>query len=81
MLRPLVRDGVQDHEPDRQPEVPSQAPADLEVRTRRPLAVLLDDLGGRVEAVQHPDQNGAQDGAVEEVDGEGVLAEPEEVLV
>lgn len=43
------------------------------------IADLLERLAG--DAVQHPDQHGAQERAVDQVDGEAVAAEPHEVLV
>ena len=87
MRGPELRADVHDTEPDGDDE-------EEECAMRLPVqpfgldlfdAVVVDERvdGGGVErcagdAVQHPGQDGAEEGAVDEVDGEGVAAEPEE---
>ena len=78
--RPRIRHGVHDDQPDGHPEIPAEASADLQWGAGDHFAVLF-DVGGEADAEEHPDEDSAQDGAVGEVDGEGVLAEPEEVFV
>lgn len=80
MFGPEIRDAVQDDEPDGEPEPEARAAAEFQGRAGRGLALLVDDVRGRVDAEVHPDEERAEERAVEEVDGEGVLAEPEEVL-
>lgn len=80
MSRPEIRDPVEADEPDGEPEIPPRPAADLERRPgqHRLPVFFLDDVARHREAEVHPHEDGAEQRAVEEVDGEGVPAEPEQ---
>ena len=80
MRRPQMRGCVDDQQPGGDAEGHDGAAASGNPR-RHDLAVVVDNVGrslGR-RAIDHPAENNAEQRAVDEVDGEAILAEPEEV--
>lgn len=79
VFRPQIRDAIEHDEPDREEEVPPSA-ATSDEGAGDHLAILL-DVGRQRDAEHHPHEERADERAVQQVHGEGVLAEPEEVFV
>lgn len=81
VLGPEVSGRVEEHEPRGDPEPEAGAAGQAQDGAVDGLALLVGDVGGHDDAVEQPGENGADERAMDEVDGEGVLAEPEEVTV
>ena len=68
-------------EPDGQPEPEAHAAGDAQGGAGHRLAFVVGHVGGEADAVVHVCKESAHQRAVEEVYGEGILAQPEQVLV